>query len=45
MEIILLISFEIESTVMGLHVYQNNWEPVTGEVWKTCMEPQNELDK
>ena len=30
---------------MGCHVYRNNWEPVTGEVLKTCMEPQNEVDK
>ena len=45
MEIILLKYFEIESTVMGFHVYRNNWEPVIGEVLKTCMEPQNEVDK
>ena len=45
MEIILLTYFEIESTVVGFHVYRNNWEPVIGEVWKTCMEPQNEVDK
>ena len=27
-EIILVRYFEIESTVMGFHVYRNNWEPV-----------------
>ena len=30
---------------MGFHVYRNNWEPVIGEVLKTCMESQNEVDK
>ena len=30
---------------MGFHVYRNNWEPVPGEVLKTCMEPQNKVDK
>ena len=45
MEIILLIYFEIESTVMGFHVYQNNWKPAIGEVLKTCMESQKEIDK
>ena len=45
MEVILLTYFEIESTVMGFHVYRNNREPVIGEVLKTCMEPQNEVDK
>ena len=45
MEIILLTYFETESKVMGFHVYRNNWEPVIGEVLKTCMEPQNEVDK
>ena len=30
---------------MGFHVYGNNREPVTGEVQKTCMEPQNKVDK
>ena len=45
MEIILLKYFEIESTVMGFHVYRNNWEPVIGEVLKTCMDPQNDVDK
>ena len=44
-EIILLTYFEIESTVMGFHVYQNNWKPVNGEVLETCMEPQNKVDK
>ena len=37
--------FEIESTVMGFRVYRNSWKPVIGEVLKTCMEPQNEVDK
>ena len=45
MEIILLTYFEIESTVMGFHVYRNNWKPVIGEVLELCMEPQNEVDK
>ena len=30
---------------MGFHVYRTNWEPVIGEVLKTCMEPQNKVDK
>ena len=45
MEIVLLTYFEIESTVKGFHVYQNNWEPDIGEVLERCMEPQNEVDK
>ena len=45
MEIILLVYFEIESTVIGFHVYRNNWEPVIGEVSKARMEPQNEVNK
>ena len=45
MEIILVTYFDIESKVMGFHVYQNNWEPVTGEVLKMRMELQNEVDK
>ena len=44
MEIILLTYLEIESTVVEFHVYRNNWEPVI-RVLKTCMEPQNEVDK
>ena len=45
MEIIRLTYLEIDSTVMEFHVYQNNWEPMIGEVLKTCMEPQNKVDK
>ena len=26
-------------------MYRNNWEPVIGEVLKTCMESQNEVHK
>ena len=44
MEIILLTYVKIELTLRGFHVYQNNWEPVTGEVLKTGMVPQNEVD-
>ena len=44
LEIILLTCFEIESRVIGLHVYQNNWEPVIGEALKTCMEPHNKVN-
>ena len=44
LEIILLKNFEIQSTVMGCHVYWNNWGPVMGEVLKTCMELQNKVD-
>ena len=45
MEIILLLTcFEIESTVIGFHVYRNIWEPVMREVLKTCMKPLNEVD-
>ena len=45
MEIILLTYFEIESKVMGFHVYRNIWEFVIGKVLKRCMEPQNEVHK
>ena len=45
MEIILLKYHEMKSTVMGFHVYRNNWEPVIGEILNTRMEPQNEVDK
>ena len=45
MEIILLTYFEIDSIVVGFNVYQSNQKPVTGEVLKTCMEPQNEVHK
>ena len=45
MEVIRLTYLEIDSTVMEFHVYQNNWEPMIGEVLKTCMEPQNKVDK
>ena len=31
MEVIILTYFEIESTVMGCHVYQNNWEPTVAD--------------
>ena len=44
-QIILLTYFEIELTVMGFPVFRNNWESVIGEVLKTCMEPQNQVDK
>ena len=36
---------EIESRVMGFHVFRNNWKPVIEEVLKTWMEPQNEVGK
>ena len=26
-------------------MYRNNWEPVIGKVLKTCMEPQNKVNK
>ena len=45
MRLLVLTCFEIESTVMGFHVYRNHWEPVIGEVLKTCVEPQKEVDK
>ena len=45
MEIILLTYFKIEQTVTRFYVYRNNWEPFIGDVLKTCMEPQNEVDK
>ena len=45
MEIILLTYHEMNSTVMGFHVYRNKWEPVFGEILNTRMEPQNEVDK
>ena len=31
MEVIILTYFEIESTVMGCHVYRNNWEPTVAD--------------
>ena len=27
------------------HVYRSNWDPVIGEVLKTCMEPLNKVNK
>ena len=31
MEVIILTYFQIESTVMGCHVYRNNWEPTVAD--------------
>ena len=45
MGIILLTYHEMNSTMVGFHVYRNKWEPVIAEILNTRMEPQNEVDK
>ena len=44
-EIILLKYFEMDSTVMGFHEYQNKWTLLIGEFLETQMELTNETDK
>ena len=43
--IIKLITYEIESFVMGYHVYKSNWTPSVGDEFYGFMEPTNKLDK
>ena len=45
MTIILVKEFEVDSTVMGFHVYRKNWNPKVGDVYNTRMEPENKEDK
>ena len=37
--------YELNSFIRGLHVYQDVWTPVTGEVLLLNREPENILDK
>ena len=43
--IIKLITYEIESFVMGYHVYKSRWTPSIGDEFYGFMEPTNNLDK
>ena len=43
--IIKLISYEINTFVMGYHVYKSNWTPSVGDEFHGFMEPTNKMDK
>ena len=45
MPIILVKEFEVDSMVMGFHVYRKTWNQKVGEVYNTRMEPENKEDK
>ena len=43
--IIQLITYEIDSFVMGHHVYKRNWTATVGDEFFGFMEPTNKMDK
>ena len=43
--IVLMRSYEIDSLIMGYHVYKTNWAPVVGEKLAGVMESNNLMDK
>ena len=43
--IVLIRSYEIDSFIMGYHVYKTNWTPVVGEKLTGVMESNNLMDK
>ena len=43
--IVLMRSYEIESFIMGYHVYKTNWTPVVGEKLTGVMESNNLIDE
>ena len=43
--IVLVRSYEIDSFIMGYHVYKTNWTPVVGEKLTGVMESNNLMDK
>ena len=43
--IVLIVSYEIDSFIMGYHVYKTNWTPVVGEKLTGVMESNNLMDK
>ena len=43
--IVLIRSYEINSFIMGYHVYKTNWTPVVGEKLTGVMESNNLMDK
>ena len=45
LKIVIVKEYQHKSTVKGLHVYREIWNPVEGEVLDTRMEPENPTDK
>ena len=43
--IVLMRSYEIDSLIIGYHVYKTNWAPVVGEKLAGVMESNNLMDK
>ena len=43
--VILLKTYEMETTVMGFHVYKTSWNPYVGEELRAVMQPNNLMDK
>ena len=43
--VILLKTYEMETAVMGFHVYKASWNPYVGEEQRTVMQPNNLMDK
>ena len=43
--VILLKTYEMETTVIGFHVYKTSWNPYVGEELRAVMQPNNLMDK
>ena len=43
--LILLKTYEMETTLMGFHVYKTSWNPYVGEEVRAVMQPNNLMDK
>ena len=44
-QILLLEEYAVNSHVMGYHDYINLWNPQTGRIYETRMEPENAKDR
>ena len=43
--VILLNTYEMETTVTGFHVYKTSWNPYVAEELRVVMQPNNLMDK
>ena len=44
-EIILIKRFDVKSHIKPYHAYMNEWTPEIGEILKTCLKPENDVDR
>ena len=45
LEVILIKRFDVESHIKRYYAYMNEWTPEIGEILKTCLDPENTVDR